>query len=399
MKKRICFILSMLLLVGALVGCAEKLPEGALQSDLHYGNRVKGVKMLHVTCWDNYIVYNADFGGIYNRTTGELQQRFCEDVECDGLCYLEDGPLYVYHVEDGQIYFIVRNRKDTYYCRKDILSGNVHVYFVLNDKEVVATRDMYVDNGMLYYPKKCLVDGGNPDDPEDYHLYAYRMDATGKKNEMIYKMRDNTEFLWFVDDGILYTQWEMKLYQIDPNTQERREFFDLLEHGFIGVGDAQFIDGKFYFSYSAQDWWVAAPNGRPFPSIKLVCIDVASGEWKYVTDVGLSNYCITNDAIYFIPFEILQRNDPAVYEPQGEDAQFCSCSPKLYACDLNGENVRPIWAEEETHTMLISEYTVVDQVLYGWVSFFDEEINGFGSRQFVEMHLDTGEILPAVVID
>jgi hypothetical protein len=49
--------------------------------------------------------------------------------------------------------------------------------------------------------------------------------------------------------------------------------------------------------------------------------------------------------------------------------------------------------------MLISDYTVVDQVLYGWVSFFDEEINGFGSRQFVEMHLDTGEILPAVVID
>jgi hypothetical protein len=49
--------------------------------------------------------------------------------------------------------------------------------------------------------------------------------------------------------------------------------------------------------------------------------------------------------------------------------------------------------------MLISDYTVVDQVLYGWVSFFDEEINGLGSRQFVEMHLDTGEILPAVVID
>ena len=242
-----------------------------------------------------------------------------------------------------------------------------------------------------------MIEGGNPDDPNDYQLYIYRMDADGSNNEMVYKMRDNTEFLWFVDNGILYTQWQMKLYQIDLATTECREFFDIWKEGFTGVSEAQYIDGKFYFSYCAQDWWIAAPNGQTLPSMKIVCVDVESGEWKYLLDVGVATYCITNDKIYFVPFEITQWNDPSVYAPNGENAKYSSSAPRLYMCDLNGESIRLVW-EEEKKTILLQEYTVVDQVLYGWVSFFDEEKNQNDPRQFVEIKLETGDIIPATVL-
>ncbi len=398
MKKRICFILSMLLLVGALVGCAEKLPEEALQSQSCYENRVKGIQGDQMVCWDNYIVSDYGRGSIYNRSSGELQKTFCEDPECDGDCFLEQGPATIYHVADGKIYFVIREKHNTHYCYKEIVSGAVHVFFTLDAKEVISTRDMYMDNGNLYYPKKCLVEGGDPNDANDYHLYLYRMTADGKNNEMVYKMRDNTEYLWFVDNGILYTQWQMKFYQIDLTTMESRQFFDLLAAGFLGAGQVQYINGKLYFSYSAEAWMMAAPNGQPFAQPRIVTVDVETGEWNYLLDVSTSSYCITNEAIYFVPAEITQRSDPDVYAPSDEQTKYCSCPSVLYACDLDGGNIRLAWKENERHICLLN-YTVVEDTLYTLTSEFDQQSNRYGDTSFAEIHLDTGKILPAVVVD
>ena len=45
------------------------------------------------------------------------------------------------------------------------------------------------------------------------------------------------------------------------------------------------------------------------------------------------------------------------------------------------------------------QYIVVDDVFYGWLFEFDLEKNTTKERYFAEIHFDTGEIVPATVVE
>jgi hypothetical protein len=101
-----------------------------------------------------------------------------------------------------------------------------------------------------------------------------------------------------------------------------------------------------------------------------------------------------------LTFDDRQINDPILYPRDGEDAYIMSYAPTLYACDLDGSNVRAVWTEKTgCLDFATSNFTVIDNALYGWIREFDFENNMWKDHYFAEIRFDTGEIIPATVVE
>jgi hypothetical protein len=128
-------------------------------------------------------------------------------------------------------------------------------------------------------------------------------------------------------------------------------------------------------------------------------MDAISGEWSYIVDVDVTKYWITNDAIYFSPYEHRLLSDPERYPEGSDEAHYADFSATLYACDLDGENVRAVFTDTSGVLGVGNNSTVVDDIYYGWIKHFDQKKNAWGEVYFAELHFDTGEIIPATVVD
>ncbi len=385
MKTWICLALALLMTGACLVGCSEHLPDD-LAGDLSYTSRINGSDHTRTICWDQYVLTESS-DAIYDRNTGELQLGFCEDPECDGDCFLHQGSLTLIAVRDGRAYFVMVGKKTVYLAYRDMLTGEAHVLLNYSWEERVLNQPSFLDGEYLYYTRKILKDGGDPNAAEDYYAHLCRISKDGGEEEVLYAMRDNTETLLVVADGDMYTYYNSAIWRADVSSLVPRELCNMAKTGLGGLGDVCYLDGALYFYTNGEQ------------SGMYVCtMDVESGEWRYLMDTPVHSYELTNDGIYFMLTEMWQINDPALYPPDSEEACFHSHYPTLYACDLDGGNVREIWSSENTAIDFSHNFTVVDQVLYGQLQEFDFENNAWGEHRFVEIHLDTGVIIPATVV-
>jgi hypothetical protein len=371
-------------LIGVLlfsISCAEKTPD--LQFSQPYVSELRGFPLKPTVCWNNYVISKES---IYNRATGEVRKGFCEDVECDGDCIFEMNATNVAALYDGRAYFTLRDHHDTYYGYHDILTGENVILLQIGREERLPTCPQFVDGERMYYSRKLLKDGGNPENADDYIAHVCSMPCDGGKEEVLYEMRGNSETLLLINEGIMYSYFESKIWRTDLTTWEQRPLHDLTQSEIDGIGVFCSIGGYLYFN--------TITDGNKY----LVRMDPDTGEWIFVVDIPLTTYLIENDAIYFSPYVGRQINDPALYPPDGEDADYVTYDTTLYACDLEGSNVRAVWTDKSGKLCFVTNYTVVNGVWYGWMMEYNDTTLTWDDAYFAELHFETDEIIPATVV-
>lgn len=387
MKKQLCLMLAASLLAVTLSGCSEKLPQD-LGGVMRYTSRVSGNDITNTVCWDGFVL-SEQFRATYDRTTGEITYGYCEDVECEGDCYLDKSKAEIVAVRDGIAYLVLTRGRDIYYCAREVLSGKITMLQQITWAERCPTAPTFLDGEYLYYSRKLLREGGNPDDADDYYAHVCRVHVDGKgKEEVLYLARDNVETLLIVADGKMYTYYQSQIWRFDLADMSSRTIFTLSSDTVSGMGQVTYLDGFLYFNTIDQQG--ARNIGR---------IDAESGEWARVVDVPIDGYEIANDAIYYARAEGRQINDPVRYPPDSEGYRSISNGPTLYACDHDGKNTRAVWTDESGLVEFGLNFTVVDGMFYGWVKRFDMEKNEWSDLFFAEIHLKSGEIIPATVVE
>lgn len=385
MKKLFCLLLALILLASSLFGCAERLPDDLMTTG-SYEHRVTGLTAYDAAPWDHYILTET-YNSIYDRTTGEIVYGLCEDLECDGSCPLDTGSARIVGISKGRIYFSLMNR-EPHYGYRNILSGEVVYLLKISMEEMLPNRPMFLDGGWVYLTRKHLKEGGNPENANDYVPYLSRIPEDGGKEELLYAMRGNSETLILIADGIMFTWYESKIWRTDLATWEQSILHDLTTSEIDGLRQHVYLDGYLYFDPSHA-------SNLPY----IVRMNATTGEWDYVLEEPVARWIITNDTIYFLTFDDRQINDPILYPRDGEDAYIMSYAPTLYACDLDGSNVRAVWTEKTgCLDFATSNFTVIDNALYGWIRELDFENNMWKDRYFAEIRFDTGEIIPATVV-
>lgn len=386
MKRLICIIFMLAICITGMSGCAERLPDGG-QPDTSYHSRLVGLGGHRVFCWDQYVVSEWD-DGFYDRVTGEIRFGFCEDPACEQeSCPWRQTRIHVLTVEDGKLYFYAHGKRELYYGYRDMLTGEIAVLLTQNAEQRTPNQPTFLADGWLYYEIKLLREGGDPDNADDYLAHLCRIPKDGGKQEIVYEMRRNAEILLLVADGWMYTYLDSTIWKFDLTDMTCRELFAFEDSGLnSGLADFCYLDGRLYFYTVKHD------------GDYLYTMNPDTGEIRCLLDIPLRSYTITNDAVYFSPKEVRQVSDPTRYTPEDEDTKFFSFSPTLFACDLDGGNVRDVWTDESGLIDFGQQYTVVDGVFYGWVNEFDLEKNASKARYFAEIHLATGEIIPATVV-
>jgi hypothetical protein len=228
---------------------------------------------------------------------------------------------------------------------------------------------MFVDGGWVYLARKQLIKDGESGKAADYVAHLSRIPEDGGKEEIIYRMRDDSETLALIADGYMYTYYQSKLWRTDLESWEQVVLLDIEQSKFDKIGELCSLDGYLYF--------VENSGGAK----KLLRMDPISAAWAYVVSAPMASYAITNDAVYYVPYEERQINDAAIYPADSKEAEFTTFSASMYACDHDGGNVRRIWTDESGEMAFASPFTVVDDVYYGRVTVFDIEKNMWdGSR-------------------
>ena len=384
MKRWSCVIFALAICISGMIACTEQMPDNP-EGDFSYTSRLVGLSSQRVVCWNHYIVTDLS-KAIYDRTSGEIRYGLCEDPECDGTCLLDQADVTYVAATQGRLYFTARGKRETHYGYRTLLTGEVKVLLTVDAEQRTPNQPTFLEDGWLYYEIKLLRDGGDPDNADDYLAHLCRIPEDGGKQEILYEMRQNAEILLLVADGSMYTYLNSIIWKFDLDTMERRELFTFEGTELGGIGEFSYLDGKLYFNtVVGNDTYLCTMNPE-------------TGEWAYLLDVPVITYVITNDAIYFSPAETRQINDPVKYPTVEDGAKMYLFSPTLFACDLDGKNVRDIWTDESGLIDFCEQYIVVDDVFYGWLFEFDLEKNTTKERYFAEIHFDTGEIVPATVV-
>ena len=398
MKLRILTIF--MLLLTWLTACTEQMP---IAKDGSYESRVRGVPIGKLDCYHDFVYANSGVGSLYDTVSGDFLVTLCEDLECNGECLYEMRDVKFAGVRGGQLYFSSRGSDGIVYARRDFMTVKTEVLLELSKMETTPQENCYLDREWLYYNRYLLREGGDPDNMNDYLLYICRIPVDGGESEIVYSARGNSELLWMVAEDKLYTVWENTIYRIDVETGETRALFNSEEAGYrSSMGHFQYLDGYLYFVAFPYGNTISLPNNTNCATcIALIRLNVESGAWEQVIDEPIITYCLTNDAIYFAPLGIHQVSDPEKYAASDKATRYLAASSTLYACDLDGSNPHPVWTDETgLYDYVGLGFTVVDNVLYGYINCFDQNTNSFGDRYgFAEIHFDTGEIIMANIIE
>lgn len=401
MTKFVSMFLLLTFLLFYLCGCGAYLPTSNVASN--YDSEIIGWQFGKCIRQDHYIFTDWGRGAYYNMVTGEYIPNFCEDPECDGKCWLETGITTINQVSDDRVYFTQFEgiTNDLHYCYRDMITGEICVIMSLPEPETSAQSAAFIDGDMMYFPRVLLKEGGNPDVLTDYQYYLCRIPIGGGESEVIYSMRSSAECVALVVDGVLYTTFECTLWRTDLTTGEQKALFNSVENGYVaGFGGFQYLRGNLYFLVNYASGGVSFADGSKLTNNKrVILLDTATGIWRELLDIPVTSYCLTNDAIYICPTEPHQLSDPEIYTPTTEGVKYLSASVTLYECNPDGSELHPIWTDESGALDFCETFTVSDGVLYGMLWEFDQKNNRWGDAFFGEIHLDTGEVIPATVIE
>ena len=397
MKKMLYLLLAVLMLVTTLAGCADMVvdPPAAQPTtpDDPYTSRLKGLNAYDEFVFGDYVITTSHSNSMYNRITKEGTHicgiKNCSSAEevcplreiysSQGVTHATDAFIRVKGITENRLYFANMSSSHyhpPYYGYIDMQTHEVTRLLEIDYYEMILTRPMFLDGDWVYLARKHLVKDGIAGKTADYVACLSRIPADGGSEEVIYTMRDNSETLALVVDGYMYTYYQSKLWRTNLETWEQVVLLDLEFAPFVRIKDLSYLDGFLYFVADYGD------------DQKLLRMDPQSGGWAHVVSQPMAAYAITNDAVYYIPYEKRQVNDPAVYPADSKSAMYTTYASSIFACDHEGGNVRKVWTDDSGLIGFSTSFTVVDNTFYGWIRPFDPEENVWKWTRFTEISLD-----------
>jgi hypothetical protein len=140
---------------------------------------------------------------------------------------LEKGKMTFVDVSNGRAYFNVIYGKEIIYGYRDLISGDAKVLTTISFEEMLPNRPTYLDGEWLYYARKMLREGGNPDVAEDYTAHLCRIHKDGGKEEVVYRLRGDSETMLAIADGVMFSYFESKIWRVDMERGEPMMLHDM----------------------------------------------------------------------------------------------------------------------------------------------------------------------------
>ncbi len=390
LKKVLCILLFVFCMMGT-VSCKER-PDSNISSELHTSSVISKDGILE---YGDYIFFDSIGKGIYryNRTTGEVSSA-CSDAECDGNCILEAPLVFFSQIHDGKLFFasMMAYVHDYSYAYLDLITGNVTVLRTFSEVESTVGISPIVENGYCYYNCKILKENGVATNPNDYMTYICRISIDSKREEFLYDAAGESEQLLFVHNGKLITLFENKIYLITPNCTEKTILFDINKEGYSFLaGDISYLNGKLFFLVKGRTEMLCEYRNRAYKHSFLVSVDVESGVVEKVVEAPVVSFRLSENEIYYAPFELRYLYIPEDYQNHPDKVVVCMSSADLHCCNLDGSNDQIVYSNAEV--MYAEIFTVIDGVLYGQFDDYNDKTKAWnGDYYFGKADFSTKEL-------
>ncbi len=358
MKKTAIEIALLFVIVGILVlaGCMD-------DGNIDIGGDVYSTKVERegVAVYGKYIYLDKMSMCRYDMKKN-IMSPACTDPECSGDCPLDCVMTYIIGVYDGRLYFSAFQAYTHYlfYAYQELATGKVIVVDTLDFAESDGGAQGNYYNGYLYYPKMILRDGGDASKPEDYDKCIVETEVNGGEGRTVYTCGAG-EGLMSVCGGYMIFTCGDGMFSIDLKTNEKKTLCDLLPSSVI-----VYLDGKIYFMSYSGDCATSEYSRMQYGAYRLKCIDLATGVVREPVSVPIVSFSLTDDAIYYAPFELRHTYIPDDYKEHPEDVRVMTASPTLHRCALDGSGDEEIYTNE--NWMYSDTFIVVNNKLYGWMS-------------------------------
>ena len=340
-----------------------------------------------------YIFVDGQYIRQYNMNTNLLAPA-CVDPECQGTCPLEASINEVIQVVEGKMFFYSWEAATSIVqCGyQDIFSGEIKILVTLSKLEDSYRVRFHVWDGHLYYNRKILREGGDFENPDDYIPHICRVSVDGGEEETLFA---SNEALVVVADNKIITRENGTMYSYDLETKNKQTLFNVEEIGYKNaVGLYQYLNGKVYFICMDDTFSISEYNKKKYLNRYLLSVDIHTGVVKRVIEEPVISYALTDDTIYYFPFEVRYLYIPEDSDPSGAVVYLASAT--LYACDINGENQRAVYTNENWD--VADRFTVVGNKLFALIYEFDQKTHTFPDEGYWGyLDLDTKEIIPAEV--
>lgn len=384
----ICLCTALVLL--CCVGCRSDQQQ---QNEEPYSTEVKNVQF---AAHGDYVY--ADWGKIYrfDRAT-ETFTIACTDPDCySHRCPLECAINYFAGVVDGKVYFssVQQFTHNFMLSYLNIETGECVTIKTMSEAEDPGIIFSFVEDGWWYYPQKILKDGGLANNANDYELWMCKISLDGQNDKPIRQLR-NTETIQTAGAGKVVTFYNGALYTTDVQSGEVYELYSLTQNGFMHpYTNLYYLNGKIYFLAASTTTVHSDYTQQSYPLNFLLCIDLTTNEVKQILDQPLCNFCLTDDAIYYVPFELRHIYIPDDYQENPNSVSICLFEDALYKCDLDGEGSQKLYSNDQID--FIENFIVVEDTLYGWMYDYNEQTHLYDKTFFGAIELNTGRVIHTV---
>ena len=375
-----------------MISCQkEDFVEGETSDETSSATHTSNVIRTNFIEYGPYIFVDGKYIRQYNLNTNLLAPS-CQDPECQGTCPLEDVISEVVRVVDDKMFFysweaythIVR------YGYQDLVSGDIKVLVTLSDLEDTYFTTSCVWDGYMYYSRKILREGGDSENPDHYISHICRVSVDSGKEEVLFAGHEAVVMV--ADDKVITTDND-NMYSYDLTTMTKQLLFNLADIGYLYFGGVyNFLNSKLYFICVDDEYIISTYTKGYYNYRYLLSVDIYTGVVERVVEEPVICYTLTDDAVYYFPFELRH-----VYVPEDDPrgAKVFLASPTLYACDISGENQRAVYTSETF--LYADDFTVAGNRVFAYFSKFNPENGMYTDEYWGYLDLDTKEIIPAEV--
>jgi hypothetical protein len=260
----------------------------------------------------------------------------------------------------------------------------------LSEAEDTLRSSAFVWSEYLYYTRKILREGGDSENPNDYIHHVCRISVDGGEEEVVFA---GNEALAMVAEDRIITTADGNMYSYDLTARTKQLLFNLEDIGYKNFGGVyNFLNGKLYFICVDDEYVTSEYTGLYYNYRFLLSVDIHTGEVKRVVEEPVICYALTDDTIYYFPFELRHLYIPED-DPRG--AVVYLASPTLYACDISGENQGAVYTNETF--CYADDFTVAGNRVFAYFNKFNPENGMYTDGYWGYFDLDTKEIIPAEV--
>jgi len=404
MKKTLCLLLTVLMFIPLFSSCdtpdnpggtEEKTPE-----TMHTTNviRVGGIQE-----YGPYVIPTKQLFLAKYSTVSHQWIKGCNDPTCGGCVFhgyitpggIVDGKLYFLSSDTGSEFdgYMYKIKTKTYYASYDLVTGETNVLGYWNTTpDLDAPLGCHVWEDYLYYQMLDLSEETEATNSSAYSSYVYRIPLAGGEHEKLCVL-EKGEVMGVVMDDYIITGHNGDMYRIDLETFTKEKFFSRDEHGYRNLQESQNLNGKIYMRASTTEYFESEYQTRQYYKSYLISIDIHTGEVKRVVDEPVLMFHVTDEGIYYCPQTLWVMHVPEDYEEHPEDVVINQGDDTIHFCNFDGSGDKIVYQNGKLFAVL--QFTIINNVYYGYVMEYNEEDHSFDSPRFVTIDFATGEVIEA----